>query len=137
MNIRMIFSSKRYTPLFLIFLVIFIVAYFMPIGINIHNLYFLNLHLDYIFHSLFSFTLFFLFIGSFDYSEKSIHAIPLLISILTLVVFINSLEIIQMFTPHRSFDWKDIISNITGMFFGTMSQLFIVGIIRLRGKEQM
>ncbi len=128
------FSSKRYTILFFIFLVIFIVSYFIPIGLNIHKLYFMHIHLDYIFHALFSFTLFFLYIGSFDYPEKSIHTISLLISIFSLALLINSLEILQTFTPHRSFDWKDIISNLVGMSFGTLAQFLFVSVKGLRNR---
>lgn len=120
MNLQLNFTRERYTILFRIFMVFFILFYFVPTGIDFHKLSVFHLPLDYLGHALFCFTLFFFYISSFDFEKKTKNAESLLMRVLGLAIIVSSLEFIQLFTPWRSFSWIDLLSNLSGMALGTL-----------------
>ncbi|MCE5345933.1 MAG: VanZ family protein [Bacteroidales bacterium] len=121
MHLQLTHSAKSYSSLFRIFLVIFVALYFfLPAGLNFHKRLFFHCPCDYLGHALFCFILFFLYINSFDLERTTKDAGSFLLKLLGLALVVCFLEVIQQFVPHRSFDWFDILSNITGMVIGTV-----------------
>ena len=117
-------SSKSHTILFRIFLGVFVVLYFIPIGINIHKIQILHIAADYLIHGIFCFILFFLYAGSLDKEEDKTSVSSFFLKIIALALIVSSFEYLQLLTPTRSFDTKDLLSNFTGMIPGVLMQLF-------------